>query len=223
VRLVCIEIPLNSDPETAWSLTTNAIFPKSLVSLWAANGLRAGLLPGGNFNAFVSALPSVQLVQNRRISTNAQSHALTYAPPLQQEVTLHLVAKPGAPPVEQRFASGRFQFLSTFRGGLGGGLDMELVPHCNQRHLSLTPRSADETDHDGPRFDALTLGASLGPGQILVIGIQMIRPPTPPGSALPPPRVADRTCLGTALLAEERLGHPVQVLMLFGAEPAAVK
>jgi hypothetical protein len=240
-HLLRLEFPAGADLERAWAAAHHVGTEPPAAALWQANGMRCVLVDAADLKAVLDALPPVMGHQNSRITAGDQFVPLSPGRSVTAPITLHLTLVPGQE-TEEKFDSGRFQFLAHF-GAMGPGAVVELTPHLYIRRLTLLPRSPEQMQLDGRQFDPLALRIYLMPRQTLLIGVATdpaamapvldldqpasplpsapaTQPALPPGASPPaPPRVIAPNRLGAALLTTGPTDHPRQVLLLLGLEP----
>jgi hypothetical protein len=219
-----IDLPLDDALVEAWALVDGTVLPPVVESWWRPNGLRAGVLDAAGLASFLARLPPAYGVKHLRlVGITQRPAALAFSIVRCDPVALELPVKPA--PMTAR---GQWQFLlRAWRQDGRGGL--ELVPHHHTPGRVIYVPTAEtgegrsknkprvqirSANHDrlmGEAIEQLTLHAPLASGQTLVVGIDH-------AAGEPPAAKTGSISLGRALLAIQRAGRRIQVILLLEPE-----
>lgn len=172
-----LELSRDMPTDALWAHVDEDVLPESLRDAWRANGLRVGVLRVEAREAFTEALPeAVMAVRRNRIATRGEPLPLRDGPRLREPVTIHTPAQRNAathaPTMNSHQAQrGRMRLLSRFTTAQGGSVRVEIVPQHHRRRASIRPRDPREAMLDGEIFTPLAIAQTLGPQEILVIGL----------------------------------------------------
>jgi hypothetical protein len=221
-----IDLPLDQPTDDAWALVNEDAFPALTRGVWNANGLRIGVLPRQNLDAFIRALPPASGIERQQLWGSERPTPIRRAPRIRGPVGIDLTIPP-ASVREEEVVGGRLQLLARLSRGDGSTMALDLVPHHHVPRLTLEVREAAEKELDGRIFNELALRSQLPSHMVLVVGLYRPWPQAEPMSeaegaagespAVEPPPLPNQ--LGRAFFASARLGRLVQTILIATIEP----
>ncbi|MEM9345247.1 MAG: hypothetical protein AAGB26_01390 [Planctomycetota bacterium] len=180
------DVPLDESTDDAWSIINEQLVPPLTRGIWRGNGLRIGLLPRNQLDAYSEAMP--QPVAFSRILINKSSYPVSIleTPRLRSDLRFEIdLTRPPRPRAVETIRGGdnsTLRLLAKIETGVDGRHTLVLTPqHYIPSPLDLIPRDPLEREMDGRVFEELALRVTPGKGQVAVVGLHW---PWPIGEVL---------------------------------------
>ncbi|MEM6257023.1 MAG: hypothetical protein AAGI37_01760 [Planctomycetota bacterium] len=180
------DVPLDESTDDAWSIINEQLVPPLTRGIWRGNGLRIGLLPRNQLDAYSEAMP--QPVAFSRILINKSSYPVSIleTPRLRGDLRFEIdLTRPPRPRSVETIQGGdnsTLRLLAKIETDAEGRHTLVLTPqHYVPSPLNLIPRDPLEREMDGRVFEELTLRVTPGEGQVAVVGLHW---PWPIGEVL---------------------------------------
>jgi hypothetical protein len=169
-------LPLTTNLDELWKLTSTDSLANETVELWRANGMRVGVMKVEQVKAMQAAMAEYTGVGDGFFPMSKYYSPLYTAPRLAGPTAIKLIEQPETP---RRIVltGGRVRFLVKLRRDEDDRVMLDLVPQHHRREKTLTPRSPLETILDGVVFESLKLTTELRTDRLVLIGLDLPPPP----------------------------------------------
>jgi hypothetical protein len=172
IRISRMALPLQADLEPAWAAADTTMIEPSILDAWHANGMRIGILPPDQIQAFLGRLPApVQAARQQVVSTESRA-VIETTPPVEEPLVLQTVTDGRTR--SETIKLGQFQILLRLGELTLTQAELAVVPHHHFPKASVMPRPIVEQMFDGRSFERLAMPVRMPRDHVLVIGLTML-------------------------------------------------
>lgn len=170
------DVPLDQPTDDAWSIINEQIVPPVTRGAWRGNGLRLGLLPKDQLDAYSEAMPKPVAFSKVMINRSGYSVPIIETARLRKDVLFEVdLTRPPRPRQVEKIRGGEdstLRLLARIESETDGRHTLVLTPqHYIPSPFDLVPRDPLEKEMDGRVFEELTVRLTPGPNQIAVVGL----------------------------------------------------
>lgn len=180
------DVPLDESTDDAWSIINEQLVPPVSRGVWRGNGLRVGLLPREQLDAYSEAMPEPAGFSRTLMSKSAYLAPIIETPKLRSDLRFEIdLTRPPRPRAVEMIQGGEnstLRLMARIETEADGRHTLVLTPqHYIPSPLNLIPRDPLEKELDGRVYDELTLRITPGKDQIVAVGLHW---PWPKGEVL---------------------------------------
>lgn len=202
------DVPLNESTDDAWSIINEQLVPPVSRGVWRGNGLRVGLLPRDQLDAYSEVMPQPVGFSRKLINKSAYLTPIIESPKLRSDLRFEVdLTRPPRPRAVEMIQGGKnstLRLMARIETEADGQHTLVITPqHFIPSPLNLIPRDPYEKDLDGRMYEELTLRITPGKNQIIAVGLHW---PWPKGEVIdetdddrPSPTPVDQVLLSRSI------------------------
>lgn len=163
-------LPLNEPMNQAWALVDESVLPDPKKKVVNHNGIRIGVLPIAQLNAFDDAIARRAVTTRMQAVGSRRMESLVRRPMKSQRAVVELSMPPDIPQ-SYSMAGGGVQVLHQAISNPAGEVSLRLLPHHHLIEPTVRVRSHLDTQYDGRMFHELMMTLTPRPDELIVMGL----------------------------------------------------